>query len=122
MPVSRFAIGLLGLAELLIVLTWHHRMGTYLALTVFFTAFNFLGSSLPSLISRPAPPAFKRTALGAYATCQFLGMFLGGTPGGLAAGKMGFALMPCLCVGLCLVWLTGALRAPRDALDARVKD
>lgn len=89
---------------------------------MFFTAFNFLGSSLPNLISRAAPPAFKGTALGAYATCQILGMFLGGTLGGLVAGRMGFALVPCLCVSLCLVWLTGALSAPGDVLDARVKD
>ena len=122
MWVSRFAIGLLGVAELLIWLTWHHRIGTYIALVIFFTAFNFLESSLPSLISRVAPQAYKGTALGAYATFQFLGMFLGGTLGGLVAGRVGFALVPCFCAGLCLLWLSGAMRAPGDVLEARVKD
>ena len=122
MTISRLAIGLLGVAELLIWLTWHHRFGTYVALTVFFTAFNFLESSLPSLISRVAPPAYKGTALGAYATFQFLGMFIGGTFGGLVAGHMGFSFVPCLCAGLCLAWLAGALRAPGDALEGPIKD
>jgi predicted MFS family arabinose efflux permease len=122
MPVSRFAIALLGVAELLIWLTWHHRVGTYIALAMFFTAFNFLESSLPSLISRIAPAAYKGTALGAYATFQFVGMFLGGTIGGLVAGRAGFAMVPCLCAGLCLLWLLGALFAPGDALDMRAKD
>ena len=122
MPVSRFAIGLLAIAELLIGLSWHHPIGTYIALTMFFVAFNFLESSLPSLISRVAPPAYKGTALGAYATFQFLGMFLGGTLGGLVAGRAGFAMVPCLCAGLCLLWLAGALFAPGDGLEAGVKD
>ncbi|MBK6660326.1 MAG: MFS transporter [Proteobacteria bacterium] len=115
MKVSCSAIALLGVAEVLLWLTWHQRLGTYLALTVFFTAFNFLESSLPSLISRVAPPAYKGTALGAYATFQFLGMFIGGTLGGFVAGRVGFAGVPALCAGLCLVWLVAALRAPRDA-------
>ena len=122
MPVSRLAIGLLGVAELLIWLTWQHRIGTYVALTVFFVAFNFLESSLPSLISRVAPSAFKGSALGAYATCQFLGMFLGGTFGGLVAGRLGFAIVPAFCASLCLLWLTGALCAPGKVLDVPIKD
>ena len=122
MRVSRIAIGLLLVAELLVWLTWHNRIGTYVALTVFFTAFNFLESSLPSLISRVAPPAYKGTALGAYASFQFLGMFIGGTLGGFVAGRVGFALVPCVCAGLCLVWLVAALRAPGDALNATAKD
>lgn len=122
MRVSRLAIGLLCLAELLIWLTWNNRIGTYVALTVFFTAFNFLESSLPSLISRVAPPAYKGTALGAYATFQFVGMFIGGTLGGFVAGQLGFAWVPCVCAGLCLVWLIAALRAPGGALDASGQD
>ena len=122
MRVSRLAIGMLCVAELLLWLSWHHRLGTYLALTMFFIAFNFLESSLPSLISRVAPPAYKGTALGAYASFQFLGMFIGGTLGGLVAGRLGFALVPCVCAGLCLLWFIAALRAPGDALDARPQD
>ena len=122
LPVSRLAIGLLAVAELLLWLGWHHPIGTYVALTAFFTAFNFLESSLPSLISRLAPPAYKGTALGAYATCQFLGMFIGGTLGGWVAGRFGFACVPALCAGLCLVWLTGALRAADGGWESHVKD
>ena len=122
MRISRGAIALLCVAELMIWLTWHNRSGTYVALTLFFTAFNFLKSSLPSLISRVAPPAYKGTALGAYATFQFLGMFIGGTLGGFVAGRAGFALVPCVCAVLCLAWLVATLRAPGDALTARLED
>ncbi len=122
MRISRLAIALLCLAELLIWLTWHNRAGTYVALTLFFTAFNFLESSLPSLISRLAPSAYKGTALGAYATFQFLGMFIGGVLGGFTAGRLGFALVPCVCAGLCLLWLIAAVRAPGHSLDARAQD
>ncbi len=122
MRISRLAVALLCVAELMLWLSWHHRIGTYVSLTVFFTAFNFLESSLPSLISRVAPPAYKGTALGAYATFQFLGMFIGGTLGGLVASRLGFALVPCVCAGLCLVWLVAALRAPSDSLDAPAQD
>ena len=122
MRVSRLAIGLLCVAEVLIWLTWHNRVGTYIALTVFFTAFNFLESSLPSLISRVAPPAYKGTALGAYATFQFLGMFIGGTLGGFVAGRVGFGLVPGVCAVLCLLWLVAAIRAPGDSLEARPQD
>jgi MFS family permease len=122
MRVSRMAIGLLCVAEVLVWLTWHSQVGTYVALTVFFTAFNFLESSLPSLISRVAPPAYKGTALGAYATFQFLGMFIGGTLGGLVAGRLGFALVPAVCAGLCGLWLLAALRAPGGSLETSRQD
>ena len=122
MKISCAAIAMLCVAELLVWLTWHQRVGTYIALTVFFTAFNFLESSLPSLISRVAPPAYKGTALGAYATFQFLGMFIGGTLGGFVAGRVGFALVPAVCAGLCLVWLVAALRAPAISRDAPAQD
>lgn len=51
-------------------------------LLVFFTGFNFLEASLPSLISKIAPPHAKGAALGVYNTTQSLGLFAGGALGG----------------------------------------
>lgn len=48
---------------------------------VFFTAFNLLEASLPSLISKVAPAGGKGTAMGVYSTSQFLGAALGGILG-----------------------------------------
>jgi len=54
-------------------------------LLVFFVCFNILEASLPSLVSRIAPPAAKATALGVYNTTQSLGLFAGGALGGWIA-------------------------------------
>lgn len=66
----------------------------------FFTAFNLLEASLPTLTSRLAPEALRGTALGAYSTAQFLGAFAGGVLGGWALGRFGrdgmFVLMALL--------------------------
>jgi MFS family permease len=58
-------------------------------LLAFFVAFNILEASLPSLISRIAPPKSKGTALGIYNTTQSLGLFLGGSIGGALAQHVG---------------------------------
>ncbi|WP_404401297.1 MFS transporter [Idiomarina seosinensis] len=52
------------------------------ALVIFFSGFNYLEASLPSLLTRIAPPGSKGSASGLYATCQFLGAFIGGAAGG----------------------------------------
>jgi MFS family permease len=55
-------------------------------LFMFFTAFNFMEASLPSLISRIAPAQSKGTAMGIYSSSQFLGAFSGGVIGGALLG------------------------------------
>ncbi len=51
-------------------------------LWLFFTAFNILEASLPSLMSKLSPLANKGTAMGVYSSAQFIGAFLGGILGG----------------------------------------
>ena len=50
---------------------------------LFFMAFNYLEATLPSVVSRIAPAGSRGTAMGAFATCQFLGAGLGGIVAGL---------------------------------------
>ena len=57
---------------------------TILALVIFFTGFNLLEASLPSLVTKTAPATQKGTAMGMYSSSQFLGAFAGGTIGGYA--------------------------------------
>ncbi|HEX5391708.1 MAG TPA: MFS transporter [Rhodocyclaceae bacterium] len=59
------------------------------ALVMFFVAFNILEATLPSLISRIAPPSAKGAALGVYNTTQALGLFVGGALGGYLAKHFG---------------------------------
>ncbi len=58
-------------------------------LLVFFTAFNLLEATLPSLIAKLAPPDAKGTAMGVYSSSQFLGAFVGGAMGGWLNGQFG---------------------------------
>jgi len=79
------------------------------ALAVFFSAFNVLEASLPSLITKVAPPQVKGTAMGVYSSLQFLGIFIGGIIGGVAHQHGGSAGVFVLTTALAAVWLLAAL-------------
>ena len=83
-------------------------------LVVFFVVFNILEASLPSLVSRIAPPQAKGTALGIYNTTQSFGLFLGGAAGGVLAKHYGAAGVFGVGIALALLWLAIAvtMRAP----------
>ncbi|HEU5398656.1 MAG TPA: MFS transporter [Gammaproteobacteria bacterium] len=80
-----------------------------LAVTVFFTAFNFLEAALPSLISRLAPRQAKGTAMGVYSSAQFLGIFLGGVLGGWCQGRFGLMGGFGFSLVMACLWLVSAL-------------
>jgi MFS family permease len=73
-------------------------------------AFNILEATLPSLISKIAPPEAKGTAMGVYNTSQAFGLFFGGLVGGWLAQHHGFGTVFAFCAGLMLVWLALAAR------------
>lgn len=54
----------------------------FFLLLIFFTAFNLLEASLPSLVVKLSPADKKGTASGVYSTSQFLGAAIGGVLGG----------------------------------------
>lgn len=74
-------------------------------LLLFFVAFNVLEATLPSLVSRTAPPAAKGAALGVYNTTQAIGLFVGGALGGYIAQHFGDNAVFAVCAGLALLWL-----------------
>ena len=78
-------------------------------LFVFFVAFNILEATLPSLISRIAPPQAKGAALGVYNTTQAFGLFLGGALGGWLTKHVGPQAVFALAIGLSMIWLLVAL-------------
>ncbi len=78
------------------------------ALIVFFSAFNVMEASLPSLITKAAPPDAKGTAMGLYSSSQFLGIFVGGIVGGLAHQHSGSAGVFALTAAIALAWLLAA--------------
>ena len=76
---------------------------------VFFTAFNLLEASLPSLISKVSPAGGKGTAMGVYSTSQFLGSALGGILGGWLFQHGGLSVVFLGCAGLAALWLAFAV-------------
>jgi MFS family permease len=78
------------------------------ALVVFFSAFNVMEASLPSLITKAAPPDAKGTATGLYSSAQFLGIFVGGVAGGWAHQHGGGDAVFALTAVLALAWLLAA--------------
>ncbi len=84
-----YAIGLLLLSQIGFAISTDTFWNVLLQMVLFFTAFNFLEASLPSLISKAANPKRKGTALGVYSTSQFLGAFIGALSGGYLYGRFG---------------------------------
>lgn len=127
------AVALMLAAQIGLAFTLEAFWGIVVALLAYFVAFNILEASLPSLISKIAPPEAKGTAMGVYNSSQALGLFFGGMTGGWLAQHIGFAAVFVFCAALMLVWLWLALGmtppprvktqmlhiAPMDELEAR---
>jgi predicted MFS family arabinose efflux permease len=79
-------------------------------LFAFFVAFNVLEASLPSLVSKTAPPQAKGTAIGVYSTFQFLGAFVGGDRGGWLYQHYGVGAVFAGAAAVTGLWFVLALR------------
>lgn len=99
------AIAVLILAEGLLALGMDALAGLAVALLAFFSGFNVLEATLPSLISKVAPVAAKGTAIGIYSSVQFLGTFVGAAAGGFLSQHYGAYAVLLFCVILLTVWL-----------------
>ncbi len=92
-----------------------------LGLGVFFAGFNVMEASLPSLVTKTAPPAAKGTAAGIFSTSQFIGIFVGGVAGGWIQQKLGADAVFAGSLGLALVWLwIAATMKPPSYLTTRL--
>ncbi|MBV7315263.1 MFS transporter [Shewanella sp. NIFS-20-20] len=99
------ALGLL-LAALLLLAAFPLTLWVLaLAVLLFFTGFNYLEASLPSLIAKFCPVGEKGTAMGVYSTSQFLGAFCGGLLGGGAYQLLGASGVFLLAAALVVLWL-----------------
>ena len=85
------AILLVACAQALLGLDHQHLWRLLAALTLFFAVFNYLEARLPALVTQAAPGSDRGAALGVFATCQFLGAFLGGAAGGVLLGRHGLS-------------------------------
>jgi MFS family permease len=111
-PVFISAIAALTAASSVLYAFSHSLIVMVVSLFVFFTAFNLLEATLPSLIAKAAPGERKGTAMGVYSSSQFTGAFLGGVLGGWFHTHYGIEGTFLLCGGMALVWFLVALGMP----------
>lgn len=88
-PTRTLLLCLLVLLSGLIALSLGGFIGTLLGLLLFFTGFTALEAILPSLASIYAPAASRGTAMGVFASSQFIGVFFGGLLGGALLDQAG---------------------------------
>lgn len=90
-------------------------IGIAICLFVFFAAFSFLEATLPSLVSKIAPAGLKGTAMGAFSTSQYLGMFFGGAVGGLFLKHHDIPSLFLFGLLLAIIWIIVAanMKQPR---------
>jgi len=108
------SVAVLLVSQILLAYTFDSIWGTAGALLVFFTAFNMLEATLPSLISKIAPVGAKGTAIGVYSSVQFLGTFIGASAGGYLYQHYGSTALFAFCGALLMLWLIFAvtMKAP----------
>lgn len=120
-PVFIGAIIALGIAELGWSQLSSSLAGMLFCLWLFFTAFNILEASLPSLMSKLSPLANKGTAMGVYSSAQFIGAFIGGASGGLIYSKLGLSGVFIAGAVITVIWLIVILpMRPPKHLSTRI--
>ena len=108
-PVFLAAVAALVVAQLGLVISSDRFWGFTAGLVLFFTAFNVLEATLPSLISKVAPVDAKGTAMGVYSTSQFAGAFVGGLLGGWVHQQFGLIAVFHAGALVAAIWLLLAL-------------
>jgi MFS family permease len=103
------SIFLLVLSELGCWIMQENTLGMIACLWLFFSAFCVLEAMQPSLVSKVAPAGLKGTAMGVYATSQFLGIFTGGVLSGWVYQHYSMTDVLFVNVILLCVWLTVSL-------------
>jgi predicted MFS family arabinose efflux permease len=114
-PVFLGAIAVLGIAQLGWAIFPSSLALILFCLWLFFTAFNILEASLPSMMSKLSPLENKGTAMGIYSSAQFIGAFIGGAMGGVLYQHFGLQGIFFASSLLIVVWLLLVLpmQAPR---------
>jgi predicted MFS family arabinose efflux permease len=109
------AIATLVLADLGLMQFSSSLIGIIGFLWLFFTGFNLLEATLPSLVSKTASADLRGTAMGVYSTSQFLGAGMGGGIGGWCYGQMGASGVFLFCAIAAFSWflLSLSMKPPR---------
>lgn len=122
-PVFVSFVGLVALSLAGFVFLGDRLWGVFFLLYLFFTGFNLLEATLPSMVSKIAPPDLKGTAMGVYSTFQFLGAFAGGTGAGFLLGRFGEDAVFLFAAGAGVIWFWVAFfMSPPRHLSSRLEN
>ncbi len=102
-------VAIMGLSQMLLAYFELLSVWVITVLSVFFIAFTLLEAFLPSLVSKIAPIKSKGAAMGIYSTAQFLGIFLGGSLGGVVFFYFGLHGVFGFNAILVILWLLVAI-------------
>lgn len=108
-PVFLSAILVIAAAEFGLMQFNMTLAGIVMCLWLFFTGFNLLEATLPSMVSKTAPGDLRGTAMGIYSTAQFLGAGIGGSVGGWCYGHYGAGAVFLMCAIAALSWYVFAM-------------
>ncbi|QTR49545.1 MFS transporter [Candidatus Thiothrix anitrata] len=111
-PLLLMATVLLIVAELAMAAGHANATWLFVAFLLFFIGFNFLEAVQPSLVAKYSAVNIKGTAMGIFSSSQFLGIFAGGTLGGMVNHAWGVTGVFLLSAAIALVWLLVALKLP----------
>ena len=100
------------IAELLMAASYSHIVWLLAAFFLFFVGFNFLEAIQPSLVAKYSDVSSKGTAMGIFSSAQFLGIFAGGSLGGLVNHQWGVSGVFLFSALVVAIWLIIALRLP----------
>jgi predicted MFS family arabinose efflux permease len=109
------AVAGLAMSQILLLADAHNVFVLLAAITIFFAAFNVMEASLPSLVTKTAPPEAKGTASGVYSSSQFIGIFVGGVFGGWVHQAAGDTGVFALTAGIATLWLLAAATMSRPS-------
>jgi len=104
-PMFSAAVALLSMALFLLWLLPTGFWSLVFSVVLFFTAFNYLEATMPSILSRIAPAGVKGSVMGIYSSSQFLGAFVGGIVGGFVASRFGENTIFLVMAIASLIWL-----------------
>ncbi len=109
------AVALMLLVTLSLLTSIETGYAMAILLLVFFTAFNLMEATLPSLVAKLASAGTRGSAMGLFSSHQFLGAFIGGWLGGMALEWKGEDFLLMACAGLLGVWLllVSTMKAPK---------
>ena len=112
-PLFITSIIILIVAQLLMGFMNELTLPLLFSFLLFFIGFNFLEAVQPSLVAKYSSVNTKGTAMGVFATAQFMGIFVGGLLGGIVLTYTGISGVMFFGAIIATIWLIVAFGLPQ---------